>query len=390
MAKKPRNPSRELPWGAGDIRARGAGYQARWIDPDGTRHSRQFATADEANDFLRERWRNRRDGRHVTAANLTVADLVRDWLDRGRDDWRPTTYATNRRYADNHAIPAVGSIRADQLDTMQAQRWVDRMRREGVSAHVIANSTRVVSSAYRQAMQLGIVAANPIANTKRPPIRKPDIATWTASDIARVDAALADDPMWQALYRVALTTGMRPGELRALRWDDVDFDAGRIAIRRTITRDADDRIIVGSTTKTGRERIVTLSPAAAESLKRWRTDQRLVRMAARRWDRAGYVFTGNDGGPAGQTTWQRRHAALIAQTGVPRITAHGLRHTFATLALERGTHIKIVQEILGHQSVETTLNRYAHPSSDLRDAAANALDAALFGPNGTANGTDAR
>lgn len=390
MPKRPKNPQRELPYGAGDVRPRNGGYQARWVGEDGIRHSRQFGTADEANDFLRERWRSRRDGRSVTPAELTVADLVRDWLERGRDDWRPTTYATNRRYADNHTIPAVGHLKADQFDTAAAQRWIDKMRREGTSAHVIANATRIVASAYRQAMQLGIVAANPIAATKRPSIRKPDIVTWTADEVARVDAALASEPKWHALYRLALTTGMRPGELRALRWDDVDFAAGRIAVRRTITRDAEDRIIVGSTTKTGRDRAVTLSPSAADALTRWRQAQRIEQVAAKRWDKAGYVFTGNDGGPLGQTTWQRRHSALIEETKVAPISAHGLRHAFATLSLERNVHVKIVADILGHASVETTLNRYSHTRIDLQEAAANALDAALFGEVGTKVGTDDR
>lgn len=388
MPKKPKNPLRELPHGAGSVRPRNDGFQARWFDETGERHSRQFATSDEANDFLRERHRNRRDGRPVTLATLTVSDLIRDWLDRGRDDWRPATYATNRRYAELHTIPAIGHVRADTLDTLRVQQWIDQMRRDGLSAHFIANCTRVVSSSYRQAMQIGLVRTNPVTGTKRPTVRKPDIVTWAASDIATVDMALADFPLWQAVYRVALTTGMRPGELRALRWDDIDFDASRIRIQRTMTHDANDRPIVGSTTKTGKERTVTLVASAAVALKRWRTEQRVLHLAARRWDSGGYVFTSQYGGPLSATTWQQRHKRLIAETGVPPITAHGLRHSFASIAMGSNVHPRIVSEILGHASVQTTLDRYSHPSSSMQDAAANALDAALFGASGTANGTD--
>lgn len=383
-----RQPTRDLPHGAGDIRERDGRWQARWTDPDGTRHSRRFDTADEASDYLRERWRSRRDGRSVTPSGLTVADLIRDWLDRGQDDWQPTTYATNRRYAERHVIPAIGHVRVDTLDPLQVQRWIDQMRRSGLGAHHIANCTRVVSSSYRQAMQIGLVRANPVTGTKRPTVRKPEIVTWTADEIGRVDAWLADAPLWQAVYRVALTTGMRPGELRALRWEDIDQQQGAIRVRRTMTRDAEDRPVVGTQTKTGRERTVTLAPAAAEALEQWRREQAALQLAAKRWQDGGYVFTAQHGGPLPATTWQQWHKRIIAATGVAPITLHGLRHSFATLALERNVHPKIVADMLGHTTVEMTLNRYSHSRIDLQQAAANALDQALFGGIGTRLGTD--
>lgn len=386
--RKPRNPQRELPYGAGDVRERDGRWQARWTDADGTRHARRFDSEDEANDYLRERYRARRDGRSLPPAELTVADVIRDWLDRGRDDWRPTTYADNRRYAVRHVIPEIGHLRIDTLDTARVQQWIDQMRRAGASAHMIGNCVRIVSSAYRQAMQIGLVRHNPASGVKRPTIRKPEIVTWDAGEIAAVDTSLATDPMWHALYRLALTTGMRPGELRALRWEDVDHVRGAVRVRRTMTRDEEDRAIVGSSTKTGRERTVTLAPSAAHALKRWRREQAAMQLAAPRWDPGGYVFTGQRGQPLGATTWQKRHARLLAATGVAPITLHGLRHTFATVALERNIHPKIVSEMLGHTTVEMTLNRYSHARIDLQAAAANALDAALFGSSGTQDGTD--
>lgn len=387
MTRRPKNPQRELPHGAGDVRQRNGRYQARWID-QGQRHSRMFDTADEANDYLRERYRNRRDGRTLTRAELTVADLIRDWLERGQDDWQPSTCATHRRYAELHVIPEIGHIRADALDTLRVQQWIDRMRRDGHGAQYIDKCLRVLSAAYRQAMQLGIVRLNPATGTKRPTVRKPEIVTWSAADIATIDAALADDLYWHAVYRLALTTGIRPGELRALRWEDIDVDQRTIRIRRTMTRDAEDRVRVGTQTKTGHERTVPLTASAAEALTRWRTEQKRVQLAARRWENGGYVFTGQSGQPLGASHWQRRHAALIAATGVPAITLHSLRHTFATLAMERNVHPRIVAELLGHRSIDMTLNRYSHPSSAMQQAASEALDSALFGPSGTPNGTD--
>lgn len=388
MAKRSRDPFRELPHGAGDVRERDGRWQARWTELDGSRHARRFDTADEANDFLRERWRDRRDGRSVTSADLTVADILRDWLERSRDDWEPTTYAGYRRIVDQRIIPAVGHLRIATLDTARLQQWIDEMRRAERSPHWIRRCVSILSSAYQQAMQLGIVRANPTTATKRPSSQRVSITTWTASEVAIVDAELLDEPLWHAVYRVALTTGMRPGELRALRWSDIDMEGSRIHVRRTMTRDANDKQRVGTHTKTDRERTVTLSAPAAGALKRWRTEQKRRQVAARRWDAGNYVFTGQYGDPLPAATWRKRHRELIEAVGVSTITLHGLRHTFATLALERNVHHKIVAEILGHSNVETTLNRYSHVRLDLQQAAADALSEAIFGSVGTRNGTD--
>lgn len=370
-----------MAWGEGWIRERRRAdgtiaYQAHWLDDGETQRARTFASRDEAEDHLRAVLRAKRDGAYAAPSMLTVAHLIDDWLERGARSWKPATLAAYRQRARVHVLPALGDAIAVGLTTPRVQHWVDKMARAGLNATTIDAAIRVLSAALNEAVAIGVLAVNPAKTVRRPAVKQTPKTTWTAQEAARVYAALADDPLWLALYRVALSTGMRPGELRALRWPDVDLAAGRITVRRTITKDADGLVAMGESTKNGKVRAVALPENAVAALTAWRTAQKSRRLAARQW-LDDVVFDRGDGRFLPLTTWQTRHARLCAAAGVPAISLHGLRHTAATLLLERNVHPRIVQEMLGHKDITTTLNVYSHVSTDLQRAAVEALDAWL-------------
>lgn len=384
MGQRSRARSDGLMWGEGTIVDRGGGrIQARWVErqPDGTRkrRARTFHSLDEAEDHLRKLFRDKRDGRYVPPSEATVADLIGDWLTRGRSRWTPSTQATYRQRAETHVLPELGHLRAETLTTPRIQRWIDGMIRAGFDASTIDTAYRVLNGALREAVQIGIIPSNPAAAAKRPPVEIKEAPTWSAAEVEAVRRVVHDDPFWHALYRVALTTGLRPGELRALRWADVDLPNGLLTVRRTITKNADGHVVIGNVTKTRRSRRVVLSAPVVRALTEWRKAQITRRLAAETWHDEDLVFDRGDGRFLPLTTWQKKHEAIIAAAGVRRITLHQLRHSYATLELEAGTHPKIVQERLGHRSIQTTLDRYSHVSLDLQRAAAEALDERIFG-----------
>lgn len=372
-----------LRYGEGSISARENGtYQARWSErhPTGMRQrARTFATRDEAEDHLRAIYRQRRDGRYLSPSERTVHDLVTEWLERGRGRWKPATQATYRQRAETHVYPALGTVRAETLTTPRVQHWVDQMVRAGFDASTIDGATRVLSAALREAVQIGVLAHNAAIGIRRPSVQIKEAAVWTREEIADVIGIVAGDPMWSALYRLALTTGMRPGELRALRWSDVDLDARTVTVRRTVTKDAEGRVVIGKTTKTGKPRTIALSASVTDALAAWRSAQRIRQLAHASWHREDLIFDRGNGQLLSLHNWQDHHEALIASAGVQRITLHQLRHTSATQSLEAGEHPKIVSERLGHRSIQTTIDRYSHVSMDLHRAAAESLSDRLFG-----------
>jgi integrase len=189
--------------------------------------------------------------------------------------------------------------------------------------------------------------------------------TWTAGELRRFLEHVQGERLY-ALWLLAASTGMRRGEVLALRWPDVDLGAGRISIGQ-------------SKTAAGR-RSVALDPGTVVALKAWRKAQMAERLA---WGAAyadsGLVFTREDGTPLVTSSVGRTFARWQRQAGLSRIRFHDLRHTHATLALQAGVHPKVVSGRLGHASIAITLDTYSHAVPALEEEAAATVAALVFG-----------
>ena len=177
----------------------------------------------------------------------------------------------------------------------------------------------------------------------------------------------------EALIALALRTGMRQGELAALRWEDIDL-TGKPSI--TVRRSADTRTQTRvSTTKTGKERKIHIGPRTVKVLKAHRTKQREERMAATSCANPGLVFPNTKGKIRRRDSVMRSLRRFLAEAGLPaNVRFHDLRHTAGTLALRQGVPLHTVSRMLGHSDPAMTLRRYAHVLDDMRDDAAQAMD----------------
>ena len=178
---------------------------------------------------------------------------------------------------------------------------------------------------------------------------------------------------------LAVTTGMRQGELLGLRWEDVNFAGGTLQVRRTLSTRA-GRGFSFSPPKTAKgRRSIKLPEMAKRSLKKHRKAQLEERMKlARLWEDNGLVFATRLGTSVGrQELVMRSFKPLLSKAGLPNIRFHDLRHTCATLLLGKGVHAKFVQELLGHATISITLDTYSHVLPGMGDAAAGAMDEAL-------------
>ncbi|MEJ7818776.1 MAG: site-specific integrase, partial [Rubrobacteraceae bacterium] len=180
----------------------------------------------------------------------------------------------------------------------------------------------------------------------------------------------------EALYVVAVTAGLRQGELLGLKWEDVDLEAGMLQVRRTLSEARSGRVF--ESPKSGKGRSVRLTKRATAALRAHRKAQLEERMArAGLWQDNGLVFPSTTGTPLGARNLVRSYKLRLERAGLPDIRFHDLRHTCATLLLRQGVHVKFVQELLGHGDVALTLNVYSHVLPDMGDAAAGAMDDAL-------------
>lgn len=177
-----------------------------------------------------------------------------------------------------------------------------------------------------------------------------------------------------ALYRLALLTGMRRGELVGLRWDDLNVDEGVLTVRRSVQRVAGTVQVVEP--KTSRShRTIALPDSAVSTLREQRVHQIEQGLrVGRPWSPADFVFGKPDGEPLEPSSVTVRFQALLAAAGLPRMRFHDLRHATASLLIADHVPARVVMEMLGHSSITTTMNIYAHVMPALQREAANHLD----------------
>jgi integrase len=235
----------------------------------------------------------------------------------------------------------------------------------------------VLHKALKQAQMWRLVRENVAEATVKPKARAEEIKPLDTEQTKALLAAVAGD-RHEALYTLALTTGARIGELLALRWTDLDADAGILRIERT--RSAAKSGPRFTTPKGGKGRSAHLTPRALEALRRHRISQNEERLkAGASWADNDLIFPTRKGALMRPATVTDNHfKPLLERVGLPRtVRFHDLRHTAATLLLGRGVHPKLVQELLGHSSIAITLDRYSHWIPSMGEQTAAAMEAAL-------------
>jgi len=221
------------------------------------------------------------------------------------------------------------------------------------------------------------LARNVASLATRPRIKRQEMVTLSPEETRSLLAAAAGDRL-EALYVLAVTTGMRQGELLALRWRDVDLQTGMVQVRTTLQRSKDG--FVFSEPKTDRSRRqVALTKVAVAALRRQRIAQAEERLRlGGMWEDNDLVFANELGKPIEAGNLLRRSFwPLLERVGLSRIRFHDLRHTAATLMLGRGVHPKVVAEMLGHSQIAVTLDLYSHVTPTMQREATAALDAVL-------------
>lgn len=348
--------------GSIDCRPRADGttaWRVRWTDTLG-RHTRTFETAPEARMFLARIGLERAKGTYQPPSQATIESVVGTYLERSRGRLSPSTIRNYAERARLHIYPYIGTVAAERLTTPQAQAWIDDLVQKGLGPGSVQPIVSVLMASMNEAVRVGTLQHNPARGVRVPTIRQDAPLTWTAEQARTVLRCVADEPMWHAVYLLMLTVGMRPGELRALQWRDLDMARNRLHIRRTTSVREDGTMGTREGTKRGTGRLVVLGDVVVDALRRWRGDAS-----------DPFIFGGASALP--RHTWDRYHAALLDRAAVPKINRHAMRHTCASLMMDRGVHPRVVADVLGHSNITMTLNRYSHVSDAMQSSAAELM-----------------
>ncbi len=345
--------------------------------PEGKRDQKRrrgFPTRKAAEEALQRELHERRAGTYVEPTTVTVGDYLVRWLaetDRARSEH--TTYAYTG-IVRNRILPHLGPVPLAKLGPLDVQTCYRKLNEAGYAPKTVRLTHTVLRQALAQAVRWRLVPTNAADAAELPSPRRKEIEAWTAEQARAFLAVTAGDER-HALWRLLLDSGMRLGEALVLAWDDVDLEAGAVAVRRTLTRTKGGGWVVGEAAKTraGRRTIAITAPTVT-ALRAHR-----ARQAARRlglgpaWRDVGFVFDRGDGGRPSPATAQHHFEAAVRAARVPRITPHGLRHTCATLLILAGVPLKVVSERLGHASVAITADVYGHVTAEADRRAADCL-----------------
>jgi integrase len=360
----------------GSISKRADGrWMARLTLDGGERKTFYARTRQEAARRPAAAMRDRDTGVPIVGERQTVEQYFSAWLSTIRPTIRPRSWVRYEEMVRLHLLPSLGGTILSRLSAHQLQTLYSAKLAEGLAPATVGRLHAVARRALGEATLLGLTQRNVATLVRAPRSAGHEMRVLTPSQARVFLTSIAGDPL-EPLYVLALTTGMRRGELLALHWSEIDLEAGYLQVRWTLQHVAGGTYILTPPKTARSRRKIALTARAVKALGEHRSRQSALREAAKEaWQETDFVFTNAIGHPIrGNHILQRNFAPLLAKAGLPSIRFHDLRHTAATLLLLKSIHPKVVSEMLGHSTISMTLDIYSHVLPDMQRDAVDALD----------------
>ena len=348
-------------------------YKQHWENVKGTKADAERRLAELQNDIFK--------GIYVKPHKITVAEYLIDWLENTASmQISPTTYKGYKYIIDRHLIPGIGKIYLSNLNGIAIQKYyaqklkAPRMDGNGtLSARSVRSHHRVLHRALKSAITKGLLAHNAADNTEPPmPVNK-EIHPMTEEQLAHFLQQLRGSPYYEMFY-LCLFTALRRSELLALRWEDIDLQAGQMAVSRAMHYI--NREYIFREPKTAQSKAtISLTPSTItlmDDYKQRRSAEGIL--LGVELQESDLVFCHIDGSPLQPNTITKYWQRFVVRIGMPNIRLHDARHTHATLLIKNGVNSKLVQEHLRHSRIETTLGIYTHVTPGMHDKAAAQFD----------------
>ncbi len=312
------------------------------------------------------------------ADNLKLGEYLDRWLsDSVSDTVKATTFERYEQITRLHLKPALGRVKLKGITPAHVRGLYREKLEAGLSPRTVQYVHITLHKALKQAVGDGLIPRNATEAVRPPQVRKEEIRPLTAEQVKVLFEVVRGDRL-EALCILAVTTGLRQGELLGLKWGDVDLEAGTLQVRRTLTTAKGGPVLSAPKTK-GSRRTVKLSETALQAL-RSHLECQLgeIDRAGDLWRENGLIFASEIGEPLDRryiTT--HRFKPLLKRAGLPQIRFHDLRHTCATLLLSKNVNPKVVSEMLGHATIAITLDTYSHVLPSMQESTAAAMEDAL-------------
>jgi integrase len=336
---------------------------------------------------LRRLLRSLDTGEHVDPTRMTVRQWLEAWLAAVREEVSPKSHERYSEIVENFLIPALGNLPVAKLAPSHIQKayseWATGGRRDnkvgGLSPRTRRHMHRILRSALARAVEQQVLARNPADTFKKrlPKVERHEMMTLTAEQAARLLDAIKHTRVYRPVL-IALATGMRRGEVLAVRWRNIDLERATVRVVESLEQ-TNGGTLRFKAPKTEKTRAITLPAFAVEELRRLKREQaeELLALGIRQSGET-LVCARADGDPHQPRSLTHEFTYLIGRVkDIPRVRFHDLRHSHATQLLLAGVHPKVAQERLGHSTISTTLDLYSHVTETMQEDAAVELDKAF-------------
>ncbi|MGG4340445.1 site-specific integrase [Paenibacillus lautus] len=330
-------------------------------------------------------------GEYIAPEKMTFYNFVDEWHQKyAIKHLEAKTLESYSYMLKNHIEPTFSSKRLDEIKSLHIVSFLKALEQDGsrkddksggLSSTSIRFIHRILKDIFERAVEWKIIKSNPVSSVKRPKVSSSRVEVYTEAEVSDLLKALQNEPQhWRIMISLALTTGLRRGELLALEWDHINLDEGIIEVNQSLSYVNGENIIKPPKTKSS-VRKVSIPEALISDLKEYQEQTISSKQnLADKWEGHPdhfFVFSSWNGKPYYHTvpgTWFRR---FLKRNHLKPIRFHDLRHTSATLLINQGVHAKTIASRLGHADIRTTMNIYGHALQSADKIAADTLNALL-------------
>ena len=349
--------------------------QQKWITFHGTKRDAQKKLVELVNDANK--------GQIVAPAKITVEDWLKRWHKEHSLNLAATTANRYSLIIQYYLLPYIGKIKLDKLTPLHISALYGKLRdveagnhtNKKLSATTIQHTHSLLHTALEAAVKYKLIGDNPARHVEKPRREQKEMQHYSVEEIHKLLSACESNARWYAFFLLAITTGLRLGEVSALTWEDIDYQKQTISISKSTSRQSHIGVVTSGGKTASSRRIVAISTVAIAALKQHKAKQNQDRLVCKEWQDNDLVFPGSQGQVINPCIIKKTQRRYCRRAGIPCIRIHDLRHTAATLALEAGIHPKVVSERLGHANTSITLNLYSHVSQTMQRQAADVVEA---------------
>jgi len=367
---------------ANKIRGRNEGsiYQrknGRWraqVTLDGRRVSHDTKTRSESHQWLKNTLREVDEGMTLASTKLSFRDFSIQWLISKRSNLKKNTWSQYNHLINSYVLPRIGDIKIRELRSAQIQNLYDGLLAQGVGTWTVLKIHNIVHSVLSHATRTNMIQQNPASHTIIPSEPTPEMKILNESQVSQMLVA-ANGNRLEALYNLAVTTGMQQSEILGLKWTDLDWVNQTLRVERQLVKPNGTQIQFSPPKTRFGKRTITLGDQSIEVLRRHYDLQHEERMAqGERWVENGLIFTTKVGTPIHARNLIRYFKKILQLAGLPVIRFHDLRHTAASIMLNHGIPVIVVSRRLGHARPSITLDIYGHVIPNMDESAAQKID----------------